>query len=150
MQLVIKRSQRQGGVLGGKLYFVLDARAVLSNEENALVRKYGLGNLSIYDSENRKKNLGAALGHFDDSVQLSRESAGRSFLKVAAGIGRAAMASLSLKVSIESLAAGQHIECKDLQELLGAEEAIRESCNTLKAYLATAESFDGREEVIEF
>jgi hypothetical protein len=45
---------------------------------------------------------------------------------------------------------GQHIECKDLDELLGAEEAIREACKALKVYLTVAESFDGREEVVEF
>ena len=60
----------------------------------------------------------------------------------------AAMAGLSLKVTIDSLSNGQHIECKDLDELLGAEGAIREACSNVKAYLGMAQMFDGREEVI--
>jgi hypothetical protein len=34
--------------------------------------------------------------------------------------------------------------------LLGAEGAIMDACKNLKAYLDTAQTFDGREEVLEF
>ncbi|MEY9880424.1 hypothetical protein [Bradyrhizobium sp. USDA 329] len=60
------------------------------------------------------------------------------------------MMALSLRVTIETLMSGQHIECKDLDELLGAEAAILSACKNLKAYLETAQTFDGREEVVEF
>jgi hypothetical protein len=60
------------------------------------------------------------------------------------------MMALSLRVTIDGLLQGQHVECKDLDELLGAEAAIREACSNLKAYLETALTFDGREEVVEF
>jgi hypothetical protein len=36
-----------------------------------------------------------------------------------------------------------------MDELLGAENAIVEAARNLKAYLQTAATFDGREEIIE-
>jgi hypothetical protein len=153
MQLKLKRSQRSGGLMGGKIIFGLDARTDLSNEEQGLVKKYGLGKLVVYDSEARKKRGEAAYGHFDDAANvqgLGFSSAGRSLWKNARGIASAAMAALSLRVTVDSLMSGQHIECKDLDELLGAEAAILDACKSLKAYLETALTFDGREEVVEF
>ncbi len=153
MQLKLKRSQRAGGLMGGKVIFGRDARADLSADEQALVRKYGLGNLVVYDSEARKKHQGAAYGHFDDAANTpgyTGSSAARSLWKNARGLASAAMMALALRVTVDSLVSGQHIECKDLDELLGAEGAIRDACGNLKAYLETALTFDGREEVVEF
>ncbi|MDA9473534.1 hypothetical protein XI03_03210 [Bradyrhizobium sp. CCBAU 65884] len=147
MQLKLKRSQRAGGMLGGKVIFTLDARTDLSPDEKGLVSKYGLGKLVVYDSEARKKHGDAAYGHFDEGAS---STVGRSLWKSARGIASAAMMSLSLRVTVESLMSGQHIECKDLDELLGAEAAILNACKNLKAYLETAQTFDGREEVVEF
>ena len=53
MQLKLRRSQRAGGMLGGKVIFALDARAELSADEQELVRKHALGKLVVYDSEAR-------------------------------------------------------------------------------------------------
>ncbi len=153
MQLKLKRSQRSGGLMGGKVFFGLDARTDLSNEEQGLVKKYGLGKLVVYDSEARKKHNESAYGHFDDAANtqgVGFSSAGRSLWKNARGIASAAMMALSLRVTVDSLMSGQHIECKDLDELLGAEAAILDACKSLKAYLDTALTFDGREEVVEF
>jgi hypothetical protein len=147
MQLKLKRSQRAGGMLGGKVIFGLDARADLTADERELVRKYGLGKLVVYDSEARKKANESAYGHFDEATN---SSVGRSLWKNARGIACAAMMALSLRVTVDSLVGGQHIECKELDELLGAEGAILDACKSLKAYLETALTFDGREEVVEF
>jgi hypothetical protein len=148
MQLKLKRAQRSGGLMGGKVIFGLDVRAELSADERALVQKYALGKLVVYDSEARKKHQDAAYGHFDEAS--APVGVGRSLWKNARGIASAAMMALSLRVTVDSLVNGQHIECKDLDELLGAEGAIRDACGNLKAYLETAVTFDGREEVIEF
>jgi hypothetical protein len=107
----------------------------------------------VYDSEARRKHTEAAYGHFDSAVNtpgLGLSSAGRSMWSNVRGVARAAMIALSLRVTISSLISGVHIECKDLDELLGAEEAIVEACKTIKTYLEVAVTFDGREEVIEF
>lgn len=147
MQLKLKRSQRAGGMMGGKVLFVLDARAELSADEKALVEKYKLGSLTVYDSEARKKNAEAAYSHFDDATT---SSTGRSLWKNARGLASAAMTALSLRVTVHTLINGQHIECKELDELLGTEAAIIDACKNLKAYLETALTFDGREEIVEF
>jgi len=154
MQLKLKRSQRSGGIMGGKVIFGLDARAELTPDEQGLVKKYALGKLVVYDSEARKKHQGVAYGHFDDAgggpLVATAGSAGRSLWSNARGIASAAMMALSLRVTIDGLMGGQHIECKDLDELLGAEAAIVDACKSLKVYLETALTFDGREEVVEF
>lgn len=147
MKLILRRLQRSGGMLSNKVVFGLNARADLTSDEQSLVSKYRLGQYVVYDSEARKRHGDAANSHFDDAT---RSSTGRSLWKSARGLASAAMAALSLRITIDSLAQGQQIECKDLDELLGAEAAIREACNNLKAYLETALTFDGREEVIEF
>ena len=149
MQLKLRRSQRQGGMLGGKVFFALDARVELSPDERALVSKYNLGGLSVYDSEARKRQTEAALEGYGAAANTGA-GLGRQLLGAARGAARQAMAALSLRVTINSLMSGQHIECKDLDELLGAEEAIKQACESLKAYIMAAQTFDGREEVIEF
>jgi hypothetical protein len=147
MQLKLRRSQRAGGMLGGKVIFALDARAELSGDEQGLVRKYALGKLVVYDSEARKKHGESAYGHFDNAANTTT---GRSLWSNARGLASAAMMALTLRVTVDSIIGGQHIECKDLDELLGAEAAIVDACKSLKAYLDTALTFDGREEVLEF
>ena len=148
MQLKLKRTQRSGGIMGGKVLFGLNARADLSADERSLVQKYALGKMVVYDSDARKKHQESAYGHFDEAT--APVGAGRSLWKNARGIASAAMMALSLRVTVDSLINGQQIECKDLDELLGAEAAILDACKNLKAYLETAVTFDGREEVVEF
>ena len=153
MQLKLKRAQRTGGMMGNKVIFILDARADLSKDEQDLVKKYGLGKIVVYDSEARKKHGGAAYGHFDDAAHtpgFGAASAAAGLWRNAKGLASATMMALSLRVTVEGLVNGQHIECKDLDELLGAESAIVDACKNLKTYLETATTFDGREEVLEF
>jgi hypothetical protein len=148
IQLKLRRSQKSSML--GKVVFVLDARADLTPEAKALVAKYGLASLAIYDSQSRRNKMEAATGHFDEAQAASYTNVGRSLWKNAQGLASAAMMALTLRVTVSSLMAGQHIECKDLDELLGAEAAIVSACGNLRAYLETAATFDGREEVIGF
>ena len=156
MQLKLKRSQRTGGMMGGKVIFILDARAEPTAEEASLIKKYALGKMNVYDSAERKKHQASASGHFGDAsggpvfeAPTGKGVAG-SLWSNAKGLASSAMMALSLSVTIDSLIAGQHIECKDLNELLGAEGAISEACKNTKTYLDVAVTFDGREEVLEF
>lgn len=156
MQLKLKRSQKAGGVLGGKVIFILDARAEPTPEEAALIKKYNLGKINVYDSAARQKHQASAAGHFDNSsagpvfAVPTGKGIASSLWSTTRGLASAAMMSLSLSVTIDSLISGQHIECKDLNELLGAMHAIQEACQTIKSYLDVAMTFDGREEVLEF
>jgi hypothetical protein len=139
MQLKLKRSQRQGGVMGGKLLFCLDARAEYTPEEQANIAKYKLGKQVIYSSEAAKKHIDKGMGNLDGSATGGFKA-----------LGAFALASLHLNITIDSLKEGQHIECKELDELLGAEETLVTACKNLKAFLAAAATFDGRESVVDF
>ena len=140
MLLKLKRTQRNGGVMGNKLYFCLDARVELSAQERADVDKYKLGKMVIYNSEASKKHLAAS---------ATSLATGNTFGAVKA-LASVAMAALNLNISIDGLTNGTHVECKDMDELLGAEEAIMTACQNLKAYLDTAATFDGKEVLVDF
>jgi hypothetical protein len=108
MQLKLRRSQRSAGMLGRSVMFMLDARLELTEEEAANVKKYGLGDEVIYNSAASQKHAEAA------AEAVARDSVG-SFLNV---LAQAAMHRLSLNITIDGLVRAQHVECKDLAELI--------------------------------
>jgi hypothetical protein len=140
MQLKLKRSQRSAGMLGSKVVYMLDARLELTPEEHTTAAKLGLGKLKIYDSEARKKRKEAAWDRLYSD----------SFLYKVGGLATAALAVMSLRVTIDSLTNGHHIECKSMDELLAADSAIRQGCETLRSYLDANVVFDGEDKIIEF
>ena len=133
MQLVLKREQSSKGLMSKSVVFVLNARADLSEEEKHNVEKYKLGPQVIYNSEASRKHLEAG-----------------SNSGTAGSIARLALARMSLNISVDSLQRGHAINCSTLDEVLGAEEAIKDACESLKTYLEIAETFDGRQEVIDY
>src|SRR6185437_3160326 len=72
------------------------------------------------------------------------------FVGLAKGVAALALAKLHLNISIDSLGRGHHIECKDLDELIEAEDAVMTACRSLKAYLALASTFNGSIILIDF
>jgi len=147
MQLKIQRSQRTGGVLANTVLFCLDIRADYSPEERNDINKYKLGGQVIYNSQAARRHMEKADAHLGrvDSDSLKEKAAG-----LARGAFSAAMAKMSLNVSIASLGRGHHIECKDLQELLEAEDTLRTACKDVTRYLEAAATFNGSETVIEY
>jgi hypothetical protein len=152
--LKLKRSQKTG-TMGGLIY-MLDARIDASQETLSLIVKHKLGNRLIYESEARQRHAAAAQGH------LAATRGGPSLLapaseqaKGAVGtiwkLGRATVsavrASLALRITVNSLLSGVHVECKSMEELLEAEAAIREAKENLEGFIETAQTFDGREEI---
>ncbi len=148
MHLRIKRSQRTAGIVSSKPVFVLDARVDVTAADRQLIGKYKLGESVVCDSKERVARTETAYGNFDNATQTW--SAERSSLHNARGIANAAMGALALRVTVDKLISGVHIECKDLNELVAAENAIIEACEKLRLYMDTAVSFDGREAVLEF
>jgi hypothetical protein len=147
MQLKIQRSQRLGGALGNTVFFCLDVRADYSPEEQSNVAKYKLGSQVIYNSQAARKhleNMGAQLDRVDNY----------SMKEKAAGLGRGALslalAKMHLSINIASLCRGHHIECKDLDELIEAEDTIRSACKGLTRYFEIAATFDGSETLIDY
>ena len=60
------------------------------------------------------------------------------------------MARLSLNISIASLGKGHHIECKDLEEMVEAEDTVRLQCMNVTRYLEIASTFNGSEVLIDY
>jgi hypothetical protein len=132
MQLKLKRAQRSAGMMGNKVIFVIQAHLDTSQLEQALIQKYGLGNLTVYNSAERRQHA-------------EKAAAATSRLGVIAAI---AMGSLTLQCTVNSLIKGQVVECKTLEEMMAAEEAITDAARNIKAYLDIASTFDGREVVV--
>lgn len=139
MQLKLSRSQRDGGLVSTTAIFCLDARVQLSAQEDADISRYRLGRKTIYNSEASKRQLAKASVEMDGSLAGSLK-----------GLAYMGLSRLNLNITVNSLRKGQHIECRDLDELLGAEAAIMTACENLKGYLDTAATFDGREIVFDF
>ena len=159
MQLKLQRSQREGGLIGKTILFCLDARVEFASSEAANIRRYKLQDQLIYSSEAaRNAAAGSAVSAANARAgRLSIDSVDDLMFSAASKMGHGlkaaalgALASLKLTVTISSLERGHHIECKSLDELLGAEEAIMDACRSLKGYLETAATFDGREVLIDF
>ena len=139
MQLKLRRSQRDGGVISRNVIFCLDARVEFTTEEQRHITRYKLHNEVIYNCEASARYLARADAQRDGSIKGNLKS-----------IASVAMAAMRLNISIASLQKGQHVACKSLDELLGAEDAIMTACQNLRAYLDTAATFDGREVLFDF
>lgn len=133
MQILITRSQRKGGILGGKTIFILNIRAQYSEEERSNINRYDLGGEVIYDSK-------AAQGYAEQAAKAP------SLLR---SIGYAALSRMNLSVTVASLQRGHAIECKDFVELLECEDALVSACKNLKTLVEAAATFDGREIVVD-
>ena len=139
MQLKIQRTQRMGGVMGGTVVFCLDVQADYSDQEADNIAKYKLGKQVVYNSRASKRHL--------DKLDEANDGSAKGYIKGAVSL---AMAAMNLNISINSLGRGQHIECKDLEELLEAEEAVMVACRNVKRFLDTAATFNGSIALIDF
>lgn len=159
MQLKLKRSQKTGGIVSANVIFCLDARVEFTPAEAGDINRYKLQNQMIYTSEGARsaaegsraaaanaKARGISVGSVDDFLTSATGKLGHGLKAAALG----AISAMRLTITINSLQRGQHIECKSLDELLGAEDAIMTACENLKGYLAAASTFDGREVLVDF
>lgn len=119
MQLLLRRDQRAS--ILGKAIFVLEVRADVSAEERADIRKYKLGETELYSSH-ELINRGSGL------------------LGVAS---RLAYKAMTIRVSVNDLASGKKVECKDIVEMLAVEGQIVEAATTFKQVLDAAAHFGG-------
>jgi hypothetical protein len=130
MQLKIRRSQKSG--LTGTPIFVLDVMAELNSEDTELVSKYRLSKQLVYQS---------------DAAAANRDNAINGQLSAFGGVMMDRLTKRSF--SLGDLVNGQHIECKDLNEVIGTEVQVHEACKNIRAYLDVARSFDGSEQILE-
>lgn len=154
MALKLKRTQKQG--LTGPIY-MLDARIDVSAEVRALIIKHNLSSRVIYESSDRQRHAANAEAHLAGShsdtgffapPRDQAMGAAKTLWKLFRAGVSAARASFSLRVTVNSLLSGVHVECKSMDELLEAEDAFREAKVNLEVHIASAQTFDGREEVV--
>ncbi len=124
MHLLLRRDQRS--TMLGNVSFILEVRADITQEERAHISKYKLGSSLLYTK----------------SELVDR---GSGLLGLAS---RLAFKAMNISVSVDDLAGGKRIECKDILEMLAVEGQIREAAITFKQVLDAAAHFGG-EEVIE-
>jgi hypothetical protein len=124
MHLLLRRDQRS--TMMGNISFILEVRADITQEERAHISKYKLGSSVLYTK----------------SELVDR---GSGLLGLAS---RLAFKAMNISVSVNDLASGKRIECKDILEMLAVEGQIREAAITFKQVLDAAAHFGG-EEVIE-
>ena len=126
MKLLLRRDQKSGLAGLGKIVFTLDVRAELTDQEQTNIRKYKLGETVLYE-------------------RMTMTDKGSGLLGLAS---RLAFKMMTISVSVNDLSGGKTIECKDIMEMLAAEEQIKEAAKTLKAVLDSAGNFGG-EEIVE-
>lgn len=124
MKLLLRRNQRAG--LLGKVVFVLDVRADLSDEERLNISRYRLGDTLLYQSHELTDRGSGLLG----------------------AASRLAFKAMTINVSVNDLASGKRIEVKDIVEMLAVEDQIKEAARTFAQVLHAAATFGG-EEVVE-
>ena len=123
MQLKLSRSQKTG--MTGKVIFKLHAIALLTADEEAVIKKYKLHKEVVWskvkvDAREAQTALGA-IG------------------KMAAGMA------LNTALTIQDLQQGRAFECKEITEMLAIENDLKEACEVLVKILDASSYFDGDE-----
>ncbi len=120
------RRDQKSGMLSSAVKFTLTVRAELTDEEQKWITTYKLGDTMLYE-------------------KMTMTDKGAGLLGVAS---RLAFKMVNITVSVNDLAKGKTVECKDIVEMIAVEEQIKDAAQTFKAVLLTAAQFGG-EEVIE-
>jgi len=137
MKLKLRRSQKSGltGNVTFKLFFIVD----LDPEEAAALKKYKFGKQVVYETP---KGAAAAEG-----LKMAAAAGGLR------GMGRGLAATIAAKafnqiLTVNDMVDGKEIACKDIDEMIAAEEQIRDACTSLSRILYICQNFEG-EEIID-
>jgi len=126
MKLLLRRDQQTSGLIRTTITFAITVRAELTDLERQNIEKYKLGESILYTR-----------GELADK--------GAGLLGLAS---RMAFHAMNISVSVNDLANGKRVECKDIMEMLGVEEQIKVAAANFKSVLEAAAHFGG-DEVIE-
>jgi len=130
MELLLSRSQKSGMIGLGGISFVLDVRTKLTGEEQEFVRKYKLGKTVIYENASVTDRLSESGMLKQLATSVAARATGRMF-------------------TVDDLVNGRKIECKDIIEMLEAENQIKDAAESFHIILMTCQQFGG-EEVITY
>lgn len=133
VQLRLKRDQKSGvtGNVTFKLFFIVD----LDPEEAEALQKYKFGREIVYETPK-----GAA---------ANASLRGADGLR---GVGRGLAATMAARafnqiLTVDDMVNGKQISCKDINEMMEAEEQIRDACFSLSRILHFCRHFQGEEVV---
>jgi hypothetical protein len=162
IRCVFKRTQRVNWY--GRVIFGIVANLPMMRDQLTDVRKYWLGRVVAFDSLRRQRQNELAKMHFQLAASAKsdahdkknfwsrRWATVRTFLRrlfwIFAALFRLLFSFLFIRVTVAKLVRGTVIESKDLTLILQAKEAIELTATYLKEYLQTANTFDGRGEVV--
>jgi len=130
MKLKLRRSQKSG--LTGNVTFTLFAIVDLDADEQSALKKYKFGKTLVYESP---KGANAA--------DMFRATGGAR-----AGLATIMAKATNQLLSVNDLVNGNEIKCKDINEMIAAEEQIKMGCHGLSRILYMCQNFDG-EEIID-
>jgi hypothetical protein len=105
----------------GRITFTLAVRAELTEAEERNIRRYRLGDTTLYE-------------------RMQMTDPGEGFLGAAS---RLAFRMTNLSLSVNDLSRGKTLDFGDIVEMLAAEDQIREAAQTFKKVLDAAASFGG-------
>jgi hypothetical protein len=140
----------------GRIVYMIDARLDASAEIRAQISKHRLGGRLVYESDKRQKYLEMAQHRaeqtraqprFTASADEQLKGAATTFFRLGQAIYNRSRAALALKITVDKLLSGIHVECKDVDELGEAEGAIIAAKQNLEGYLDEFSTFDGREQI---
>lgn len=124
MKLLLRRDQRSG--LMGKVIFTLDVRAEISSEERARIDRYKLGKEILYAR----------------NTDVPQDEGWK-------GVGKLLIFhAMNLTISVNDLVSGKRVECKDILEMLAAENQIKDAAVNFGRILEAAAHFGGEEVIL--
>lgn len=137
MKLKLRRSQQSGmtGKVSFKLFFIVE----LDDDEQAALDKYRFGKHVVYETPK-----GAAAS---EGLKAAVAAGGLG------GMGRGLASTIAAKafnqiLTVNDMVNGKEIVCKDIDEMIAAEEQIKDACQSLSRILYMCRHFEG-EEVID-
>lgn len=126
MELLLSKSQKSS--MMGNVSFVLNIRTKLNDEEQALVKKYKMGTEIVYEKLPITSMVGS-MGAFTGALAAITAKA------------------LKLVFTVNDLVKGRTVECKDILDMIAAEEQIRGAADNFYALLVASKTFEGEEVV---
>jgi hypothetical protein len=162
MQVLVRRSQYEG--FWGTIYYTLDVLIEPSPDEAKLIARHGVGDIIVFDSQQRREYFERAQEHADAAgshpiFQTSNNpeqvfidtltSIGSTLYSIGGSTYNLIAGSLEVRITINDLINGAHIESDQSGEILDAEHIIKKSITALKAHLSNLQTFDDRQELYE-
>lgn len=127
MELLLSKSQKSG-MLSGSITFILNIKTRLTDEEMALVKKYKMSKEVVYEK-----------------LPITAAAAGMG--GIAGALTSITAKALKLVFTVDDLVKGRTIECKDILDMIAAEQQIRDAADGFWGILQASKNFEGEEVV---